>query len=78
MRSLTAAALAACLMISPALAAATDAPLAPGKPAGAEQAQLETGGVLLVLGIVAAAAVIAAIASTTQGSGVISTNTTTT
>lgn len=69
MRSFTAAALAASLMISPALAAAADAPLAPGKPAGAKQAQIETGGVLLVVGILAVAGAIAAIASTTQGNG---------
>ena len=69
MRALTAAALAASLMISPALAVAADAPLAPGKPAGTQDAQLEAGGVLLVVGILAAAGIIAAIASTTQGSG---------
>jgi hypothetical protein len=65
MRSLTAAALAASLMISPVFAA--DAGLAPGKPAGTQQAQIETGGVLLVVGILAVAGAIAAIASTTQG-----------
>lgn len=68
MRSFTAAALAASLMISPAFAAA-DAGLAPGKPAGAKQAQIETGGVLLVVGILVVAGAIAAIASTTQGNG---------
>lgn len=67
MRCMTAAALAASLMISPAFAAAADAGLAPGKPAGAKQAQIETGGVLLVVGILAVAGAIAAIASTTQG-----------
>jgi len=40
--------------------------LAPGKPAGTRQAQLETGGVLLVAGIVALAAVIAIVASGTD------------
>jgi hypothetical protein len=39
------------------------------KPAGTRQAQIETGGVLLVAGIVAVAAVIAVVASTTQGNG---------
>jgi len=70
MRSFAAAALAASLIITPALAEAADtAPLAPGKPAGTRQAQLETGGVLLVVGILVAAGAIAAIASTTQGNG---------
>jgi hypothetical protein len=79
MRSLTAAALAASLMIFPALAQAADtAPLAPGKPAGVKQAQIETGGVLLVVGILVAAGAIAAIASTTQGDGKSSSSTTTT
>ncbi len=45
---------------------AADGALAPGKPAGVRQAQIETGGVLLVAGIVAAAAVIAVVASTTD------------
>lgn len=69
MRFLTAAALAASLTVTPALAAASDAGLAPGKPAGAKQAQIEAGGVLLVVGILAVAGAIAAIASTTQGNG---------
>ena len=51
-----------------AFAAETGA-LAPGKPAGTKQAQIETGGVLLVVGILAVAGAIAAIASTTQGNG---------
>ena len=68
MRVPTAAALAASLIISPAFAAA-DTGLAPGKPAGTKQAQIETGGVLLVVGILAVAGAIAAIASTTQGNG---------
>jgi len=69
MRTLTAAALAAGLIVTPAFAAANDAGLAPGKPAGTKQAQIETGGMLLVVGILAAAGAIAAIASTTQGNG---------
>ena len=55
------------MTVSGALAA--DDALAPGKPAGTQQAQIETGGVLLIAGIVAVAAVIAVVASTTQGSG---------
>ena len=79
MRRTTAAALAASLMIFPALAQAADtAPLAPGKPAGTKLAQLETGGVLLVVGILVAAGAIAAIASTTQGNGGGGSSTTTT
>jgi hypothetical protein len=68
MRSFATAAFAAALIVSPAMAADT-APLAAGKPAGAKQAQIETGGVLLVVGILAAAGAIAAIAATTQGNG---------
>jgi hypothetical protein len=44
-------------------------PLAPGKPAGIKQADIEAGGVWLVVGIVAVAGIIAAVASTTQGNG---------
>jgi len=58
--------LALSLMASSACAA--DGALAPGKPAGVRQADIEAGGVLLVAGIVAVAAVIAVVASTTQGS----------
>lgn len=67
MRILVAAALAATLISSSAFAetGALDA----GKPAGVQKAQLETGGVLLVVGILAVAGAIAAIASTTQGNG---------
>jgi len=43
--------------------------LTAGKPAGTRQAQIETGGVLLVAGILAVADVIAVVASTTQGKG---------
>ncbi len=73
MRSIAAAALAASLMMSSAMA--DSAPLAPGKPAGTRQAQIETGGVLLVVGILVAAGAIAAIASTTQGNSSSSTGT---
>jgi hypothetical protein len=48
-------------------APAANSPLAPGKPAGVQQAQLEAGGVLLVVGILAVAGAIALVASTTQG-----------
>ncbi len=71
MRAICAAVLAATLSFSSAIAAEAPAmgPLAAGKPAGMKQAQIETGGVLLVVGILVVAGAIAAIASTTQGSG---------
>ena len=69
MRAFVAAALAATLFTSSAFAADATGPLEAGKPAGVKNAQLETGGVLLVVGILAAAGAIAAIASTTQGKG---------
>jgi hypothetical protein len=65
MRSIGAALVAITMTVSSAFAA--DGPLAPGKPAGVKQADIEAGGVLLVVGIVAVAAVIAVVASTTQG-----------
>jgi hypothetical protein len=65
MRAFGAAFLAMTMMVSGASAA--DGALAPGKPAGVRQAEIEAGGVLLVAGIVAVAAVIAVVASTTQG-----------
>ncbi|HWA69021.1 MAG TPA: hypothetical protein VG821_04205 [Rhizomicrobium sp.] len=78
MRAITAAVLAATLTVSSAaFAADSAAPLAPGKPAGTKQAQIEAGGVLLVVGILVAAGAIAAIASTTQGNNNSSTATTT-
>ena len=64
---LVAAALAFSLTAS--AATANGGALTAGKPAGAKSAQLETGGVLLVVGILAVAGAIAAIASTTQGNG---------
>lgn len=73
MRAIVAAALAATLMASSAVA--DTGALTAGKPAGVEKAQLETGGVLLVVGILAVAGAIAAIASTTQGNGTASTGT---
>jgi hypothetical protein len=65
MRTISAALVAMTMTLSSAFAA--DGALAPGKPAGTRQAQIETGGVLLVVGILAVAAVIAVVASTTSG-----------
>jgi hypothetical protein len=65
MRTISAALVAMTMTLSSAFAA--DGALAPGKPAGTRQAQIETGGVLLVVGILAVAAVIAVVASTTNG-----------
>ena len=75
MRAICAAALAASMMMSTAAQAEapTMGPLAAGKPAGVKQAQIETGGVLLVVGILVVAGAIAAIASTTQGDSTTST-----
>ena len=77
MRAIGSALMAMTMMVSSALAdapASSQGALAPGKPAGAKQAQLETGGVLLVAGIVALAAVIAIIASTTNNNSTPSTS----
>jgi hypothetical protein len=71
MRVFGAALLAMTIMVSGAFAA--EGALAPGKPAGVRQADIETGGVLLVAGIVAVAAVIAVVASSTQGNSTSST-----
>ena len=68
MRTIAAAVLAMTMTVTGAFAADTG-PLAAGKRAGTKNAQLETGGVLLVVGILAVAGAIAAIASTTQGNG---------
>jgi hypothetical protein len=72
MRVLGAALVAMTMTVSSAFAA--DGMLAPGKPAGTKEAQIETGGVLLVVGILVAAGAIALIASTTQGNSSSSTN----
>jgi hypothetical protein len=72
MRAIGAALVAMTMTVSGAFAA--DGALAPGKPAGTKQAQIETGGVLLVAGIVAVAAVIAVVASTTTGNSTASTS----
>lgn len=70
------AALVAMTMMVPGIvsaACAAEGALAPGKPAGVRKADIEGGGVLLVVGIVAVAAVIAVVASTTQGNSTPST-----
>jgi hypothetical protein len=66
---------ASALLISPVLASEVS-PLPAGKPAGTKEAALETGGVLLVVGIAAVAVGIAAAAgafdsktTTTTGTG---------
>lgn len=70
MRKIGAALVATSLLVSSAYAAETapKGPLAPGKPAGANEAQLQMGGVMLFIGLAAAAGLIALVASTTQGS----------
>jgi len=73
MRVLGAVLLAMAMMVSVSGASAAEGALAPGKPAGVRQADIEGGGVLLVAGIVALAAVIAVVASTTQGNSTPST-----
>jgi len=67
MRGFGVAFVAMAMTISGAFAADSSGPLAPGQPAGVRHADIEAGGVWLVLGIAAAAGVIAAVASTTQG-----------
>jgi hypothetical protein len=73
MRAIGAALVAMTMTVSSAFAA--EGALAPGKPAGTRQAQIETGGVLLIAGIVAVAAVIAVVASTTSNGNSSSTTT---
>ena len=68
MRAVVAVVLASSLFVSAAFAATDTGPLAPGKPAGVQQADIEAGGVLLALGVIGLAAGIALIASGTQGS----------
>lgn len=67
MRAIGAALVAMVMTATSAFAA--DGMLAPGKPAGTKDAQIETGGVLLVAGILVVAGAIALVASTTQGNG---------
>jgi hypothetical protein len=64
MRNLIAAALSLCLAATSA--AAGNAPLAPGKPAGVKTAQMDTTALLVILGI---GGTIAAIAFATASSG---------
>ena len=74
MRAIGSVLVAMTMMASSALAETpSQGALVPGKPAGTKQAQLETGAVLLVAGIIAVAAVIAVVASTTQGNSTPST-----
>lgn len=76
MRAIVSGLAAMTMLASSALAqTATQGALAPGKPAGTRQAQLETGGILLAAGIVAVATVIAIVASDTENPAV-STSTT--
>jgi hypothetical protein len=69
MRAPVALILASSLFVSSAFAASDTGPLSPGKPAGVKQADIEAGGVLLVVSILGLAAGIALLASTTQGKG---------
>jgi hypothetical protein len=67
MRVIVATVLATSLFVSSAFAATDSAPLAPGKPAGVKQADIEAGGVIMWLGIAAVCAGIAVLAAGTQG-----------
>jgi hypothetical protein len=69
MRAIAAAVLATSLFASSAIAATDNAPLAPGKPAGVQQADIEAGGVVMWIGIAAVVAGIAVLAAGTQGNG---------
>jgi hypothetical protein len=69
MRVVVAMVLASSMFVSNAFAGVDSGPLAPGKPAGVKQADIEAGGVLLVLGVLGLAAGIALLASGTQGNG---------
>jgi len=77
MRILGAAILASSLVVSSSFAATTNsnAPLAPGKPAGVKQAQMEGNTLLLVLGVGVVAGGIALVASG-SGNGSVTTTTT--
>ena len=68
MRKIGAALVATSLLVSSAYAAETKGPLAAGKPAGTNEAAIQTGGVMLFVGLAAVAGIIALVASTTQGS----------
>ncbi len=69
MRKIGAVIVATSLLASSAFAAETaNGPLAPGKPAGTQEASIQSGGVMLFVGLAVAAGIIALVASTTQGS----------
>jgi hypothetical protein len=69
MRKIGAALVATSLLVSSAFAAETaTGPLAAGKPAGTNEAAIQSGGVMLFVGLAAIAGIIALVASTTQGS----------
>ena len=67
MRTLIAVALSTTLIASAAFAADSAGPLAAGKPAGVQQAQMSQTG-WVVLGVVAVAAVAIGVASSSNGS----------
>ena len=76
MRIIGAAILASSLVVSSSFAATdSSAPLAPGKPAGVKQAQMEGNTLLLVLGVGVVAGGIALVASG-NGNGSVTTTTT--
>ena len=76
MRIIGAAILASSLVVSSSFAATNStAPLAPGKPAGVKQAQMEGNTLLLVLGVGVVAGGIALVASG-NGNGSVTTTTT--
>ena len=78
MRIMGAAILASSLIVSSSFAATDSAtPLAPGKPAGVKQAQMEGNTLLLVLGVGVVAGGIALVASG-NGNGSVTTTTTST
>jgi hypothetical protein len=66
MRNQIAAALSLSLVATSAMAGSNSAPLAPGKPAGVRHAQVDSTGVIIMLGV---AGTIAAIAFGTASSG---------
>jgi hypothetical protein len=78
MRIIGAAILASSLVVSSSFAATnSSAPLAPGKPAGVKQAQMEGNTLLLVLGVGVVAGGIALVASG-NGNGSVTTTTSST
>ena len=77
MRSFAAAILALALCTSNGFAADNGSPLAPGKPAGVKEANLESGGVLLWVGLAVVAAGIAIVVSNSGNGPTTSTTATT-